>query len=90
MNATLTFTPDGHGHGLYTEALPLDTIGPLHIERATLIEFDNETQLWRVFDRTGCDLFNSPSRQACLDWEHRHMEWNHELQQRDRAVAVGA
>ncbi|MCE9616546.1 MAG: hypothetical protein K8T26_19905 [Lentisphaerae bacterium] len=88
--SSLTFTPDGLGHGLYTETIPLGAIGQLQIERATLIEFNNETQYWRVYDHEGFPLFNSPSREACLEWERQHLEWNHELQHRDRAVAIGA
>ena len=44
----LTFTPDGVGRGLYTEALDLARIGPLSVRRATRIEFDGKTQYWRA------------------------------------------
>jgi len=71
---SLTFTTDGTGHALYTEAIPLNRIGPLSIARATTIEFDNHAQYWRVRDPTGFALFNSLSRQACLDWERRYLE----------------
>jgi len=74
MNVAITFTPDGRGHALYTEAVDLSEIGPLAIRRATTIEFDNDARYWRVRDPAGFALFNSPSRQACLDWERRHLE----------------
>jgi hypothetical protein len=90
----ITFTPDGLGHGLYTEAIALSDIGALSVERATFIEFDNDTQFWRVKDRTGFALFNSPSRQQCLDWERQHLQQQedrkHELPVSAGAVAVGA
>jgi len=70
----LIFTRDGAGHGLYTEVVDLGLIGPLNVERATTIEFDNTIRYWRVRDRTGFALFNSPSRQECLDWERRYLE----------------
>jgi len=57
------------GHGLYTEAIDLTSLGRLKVERATTITFDNRLQVWRVKDRTGFPLFTSPSREACLDWE---------------------
>ena len=63
----ITFTPDGTGHGLYTEAIDLASLGTLAIRRATTIEYDNNTQYWRVRDPTGFALFNSSSRQECLD-----------------------
>ena len=82
-DVALIFTPDGQGHGLYTEAIDLRQIGPLVIERATHIEFDNKAQYWRVHDNTGFAMFNSQSRQECLDWERQHLEsqedMNHEL-----------
>ena len=71
----LTFTVDGHGHGLYTEAIDLGQVGLLVIERATRIEFDNSMQYWRVYPLEGARaLFSNPSRQACLEWEHRHIQ----------------
>jgi hypothetical protein len=68
----LVFTPDGLGHGLYTELVELRTIGPLSIERVTLIEFNQGNQEWEVRTAAGGELlFNNPSRAACLSWEHR-------------------
>lgn len=91
---TITFTPDGLGHGLYTETIDLGQIGPLIVKRATTIEYDNQSQYWRVKDRTGFALFNSPSRQACLDWERQHLQQQedrkHELSNSARTVAAGA
>ena len=69
--ATLVFTPDGLGHGLYTEAIDLNKLGRLRIERATTIEFDNRKQVWQVRDVSGTVIFSSPSRTECLEWEHQ-------------------
>ena len=71
MNAVLTFRPDGIVTGLYTEAIPLGTIGTLSITRLTEIEFNDSTQQWEARDRAGKVLFSNPSRQCCLDWEQR-------------------
>ena len=68
----LTFEPDGTAHGLYTEVIPLQSIGRLHITRATTIEFDDGQQLWVVCDPSGLALFHAPARQECLDWEREH------------------
>jgi hypothetical protein len=72
--SAITFTPDGLGHALYTEAVDLAAIGALSVRRATSIEFDDARQYWRVRDPSGFALFNSPSRQLCLDWERRYLE----------------
>lgn len=71
-DVVLTFEPDGTAHGLYTEVIPLHSLGRLSIARATNIEFDEQNQCWMVWDNDGHILFHNPSRQACLDWEHQH------------------
>ncbi len=65
----LRFRPDGTGCCLYTEALDLASLGRLRIKRASRVEFDNDSQLWRVWDTEGRELYSSPSRTDCLRWE---------------------
>lgn len=72
--AVLRFRPDGTGHGLYTEAIDLNRIGRLHIERASHVEFDDATQQWQVIDTRGRRLHRDASRHACLQWEHSHFD----------------
>ena len=67
----LTFDPSGIVTGLYTEAIPLTALGALQIQRLTTIDFNDSTQQWEVRDRTGTFLFEHPSREQCLEWEHR-------------------
>ena len=69
---TLIVTPDGTVQGLYTEAIDLSVLGNLHIQRATRIEFDNEAQVWCVFNAYGQCLHSNSSRQECLRWEEQH------------------
>ena len=71
MKAVLTFCEGGIVTGLYTEAIPLGTIGALSITRLTEIEFNDSTQEWEARDRIGTVLFSNRSRQRCLKWEHR-------------------
>ena len=68
----LHFAPDGTGAGLYTEAIDLQQIGRLDMNRASHIEFNSESQQWEVYDFTGRWLFADPSRATCLQWERRH------------------
>ena len=71
--AVLTFAQGGIVTGLYTELIPLQSIGPLEIRRATSIEFNPTTQCWEVSTpESNRVLFTHDSRQVCLDWEHRH------------------
>jgi hypothetical protein len=69
----IVFTPEGVGRCLYTEAIPLDQIGKLSIERASQVEFCNRLQAWRV-SVEGAVLFCAPTRQQCLDWERCYFE----------------
>ena len=68
----VTFTGNGDGHCLYTEAIELAAIGRLVIRRATTIEFSETSQQWEVRDAGGALLHTHPSREVCLTWEHRH------------------
>ena len=68
----LTFTPDGTGHGLYTEVVDLSAIGPLAIERASTIEFNPQTQHWEVHGTKGDLLYSNASRANCLAWEQQY------------------
>ena len=71
----LTFAPDGTGHCLYDETIDLHRLGTLSCRRASLVEFDETLQQWRVKSVDGGrTLFKSPSRQACLDWERDHLD----------------
>lgn len=69
MNPVLTFDVNGIGHCLYTDAVPLQSLGTLEISRATSIEFNASTQQWEVKDTDGLTLHSDPSRSCCLAWE---------------------
>lgn len=91
MNAaTITFTADGWGHGIYSEAIDLSLIGALEIHRATSIEFDNQTQYWRVYDPTGFPMFSAPRREACLDWERQYLQAQEDLKHDELQHGAGA
>ena len=72
ITAVLKFDPAGNGHGLFTEAIDLLSLGALDIVRASSVEFNNQAQQWEVKSPEGELLFSHPSRQACLRWEHQH------------------
>jgi hypothetical protein len=72
---SLIMAPDGTARCLWTEAVPLQELGRLDIQRAMSVEFDNRLQAWRVFDPEGDCLYCSPSRDNCLAWERQHLQW---------------
>ena len=71
MNAVLTIAPDGSIECLWTETLPLETLGTLHVRRASNVEFNEATQQWEVILATAPDVvaFSHSSRAACIAWE---------------------
>jgi hypothetical protein len=74
MNITISFTPEGTAHCLWTEALPLHSLGRLQVARASNVEFNNSTQHWEVKDRRGKVRFIAKSRSACLEWEQQNLQ----------------
>ena len=75
MSATITFSSDGNGHCLYTEAILLGSIGTLEIKRATNIEFNDHTQLWEVRNaKNNGILFQDALREICIAWEHENLQ----------------
>lgn len=72
MKAVLYFDEDGTGRCFYTEAIPLQELGLLSIQRTTHVEFNENSQCWEVLDLHGESAFQHPSRQACLDWEREY------------------
>ncbi len=71
----LIFAPDGTGHCLYGETIDLRRLGALSCRRASLVEFDETAQEWQVKAvESRKVLFQSFSRQACLDWERDHLD----------------
>ena len=72
MNPVLTFDVDGVVRCLHTDAIPLQALGTLTVQRATTIEFNASTQQWEVKDAAGVILHSDPSRSRCLAWEAEH------------------
>jgi hypothetical protein len=44
----LRITTDGRICGLWTDAVPMQDIGPVHVRRASHVEFDDRQQRWCV------------------------------------------
>ncbi len=74
----MVITSDGNCECLHTEAIDLTALGLLEISRATEIEFDNTCQEW-VVKHSGRILHTHESRDECLKWERRYMDWLQDL-----------
>lgn len=69
----IVFNVDGSARALHSDMIPLGEIGRLKIERASTIEFNEDSQLWEVKLPGGEVVFTDASRQECLDWEHLNL-----------------
>jgi hypothetical protein len=67
----ITIAPDGTVRCLWTDAIPLQALGRLTLQRASTIEFDSTAQRWevRLASKPGDVAFSHASRETCLDWE---------------------
>jgi hypothetical protein len=74
MNHVLTFELDGVVRCLHTDAIPLQSLGTLEVQRASTIEFNPTSQQWEVKDAAGAILFTNPSRSCCLAWEVENLQ----------------
>lgn len=75
MQPIIIIAPNGNARCVWTEVLPLHELGRLDVKRAFAVEFDNQVQAWRVFDEMGECLYCSPSREICLAWEQKYLNW---------------
>jgi hypothetical protein len=68
---TILFIPDGTARCLWTEAVPLQELGRLTLQRASTVEFNHPAQVWevRLASDPGAVAFAHPSRETCLNWE---------------------
>jgi hypothetical protein len=73
----ILFKPGGTARCLWTEAVPLQELGRLELQRASTVEFNHPMQVWEV--RLASDpmdvAFAHPSRQTCLAWEQEQINW---------------
>jgi hypothetical protein len=70
---TITFQTDGTAQCLYSDAIPLQSIGQLEMTRASTIEFNASKQEWEVGNMNNQLLYSHASRTACLEWEQKHL-----------------
>jgi len=70
---TISFNRDGTARCLWTEAVPLQELGRLDIQRASTVEFNVAEQTWEVRLASGLGVvaFSHPSRETCLNWERK-------------------
>ena len=72
---------------LHTDAINLHALGPLEVERASDVEFDNETQLWKgvvrhKFRTPGHHYeYSASTRQEVLDWEKQYFDYDYKPQE---------
>ena len=72
--AVITFDSAGVGRGLYTDAIPLGSIGRLKCRRVSRIDWNERRQTWEVRPARGRRvMYSHASRAACVDWERENL-----------------
>ena len=72
MKLNLIITPAGNLHAVYHDAVRLLMPGPIQVERASNVEFENGTWVARYPD--GTFMTSSDSRDECLELERAIVE----------------
>jgi hypothetical protein len=73
ITSVIRFDRQGDGHCLYTELIDLHQLGSLQVKRASVIDFNNQSQRWEVRSLSAKVLFFSKFRHVCLEWEQQHI-----------------
>lgn len=66
---TLFIDHQGAVHGVYNDTLSKLPLGPLHVERASNVEFCNKTQRWVAIDKLGNRIASGTCREAVIKQE---------------------
>ena len=76
INHVITFAADGTARCLWTEAVPLQELGVLDVQRASQVEFNSSKQEWevRLASNPGVVAFSHSSRVICLHWEREALQ----------------
>jgi hypothetical protein len=71
----MIFGTGGTGRCLWTEAVPLQELGRLDVQRASTVEFNQTRQVWEVRLASAPEVvaYEHSSRDTCLDWERSHL-----------------
>jgi hypothetical protein len=75
-NHVITFVADGTARCLWTEAVPLQELGVLEVQRASDVEFNPAKQVWevRLASNPSVVAFSHSSRAICLHWEREALQ----------------
>lgn len=89
MKSALLVEPSGEIICLYTEVIPLQSLGKLETRRATCVEFNEEIQEWQVKEPDcGAVYYSNPSREVCLEWERHTFSRTRNLQELKKVTRV--
>ena len=72
----ITIAPDGTARCLWTEAIPLQELGRLEVQRASTLEFNPANQRWevRLASNPEAVVFSDVSRETCREWEREVLQ----------------
>jgi hypothetical protein len=71
----IQFSTDAIARAVYTDGLPLAELGPLRLQRASNVEFNETSQRWEVRLASNPDTVahTDRSRCSCIAWEVEYL-----------------
>lgn len=70
MRSTIRIEPSGTVRAVYSDKLPLASLGTMVVTRASNVEFNAAAQQWEVrWAGEEALAFTHPSRDECIRWE---------------------
>jgi len=58
---------------VYSDNLPLSELGDLKVNRASSVEFNNETKMWNVIIKNKV-LYSNKNRNESIEWEIEYLQ----------------
>lgn len=74
MNKVFVVDAEGVVHGLWDDTIDFRSVGECQVERASSVEFNNETQKWDVHLADGTYIGSDDSRVAAIEREVHYLQ----------------
>jgi hypothetical protein len=74
VDRVFVIDPDGTIHGLWDDTIDFREVGECLVERASSVEFNNDTKKWDIYLADGTYIGSEDSRGAAIDLEVSYLQ----------------
>jgi hypothetical protein len=74
MEKVFVIDPDGRIHGLWDDTIDFREVGECRVERASSVEFNNDTKKWDIHLADGTYIGSEDSRAMAIQWEVEYLQ----------------